>query len=164
MSKTKLLHQNFLLTFQKSLISNIFLDPKEGVHPPPLSPPMRMYDWKYLKYLQLEFRFPFRTLFRVPVPVPHFTQRSGSRSGLYSAFRFLFRILPSVPVPVPHSIPRSGSCSAFYPAFRFPFRTLFRVPVPVPVPANTNALPIYLSCLKIRTNSYSKYCQFGLYG
>jgi len=37
MSKTKLLHQNFLLTFQKSLTSNIFLDPKEGVNPP--SPP-----------------------------------------------------------------------------------------------------------------------------
>jgi len=34
MSKTKLLHQNFLLIFQKSLNSNIFLDPKEGVNPP----------------------------------------------------------------------------------------------------------------------------------
>jgi len=43
MSKTKLLHQNFLLIFQKSPTSNIFLDPKEGVNPPPLSPPMRMY-------------------------------------------------------------------------------------------------------------------------
>jgi len=38
MSKTKLLHQNFLLIFQKSLTSNIFPDPKEGVNPPP-SPP-----------------------------------------------------------------------------------------------------------------------------
>jgi len=44
MSKTKLLRQNFLLIFQKSLTSNIFLDPKEGVNPPPLSPPMRMYE------------------------------------------------------------------------------------------------------------------------
>jgi len=46
MSKTKLLHENFLLIFQKSLTSNIFLDPKdskEGVNPPPLSPSMRMY-------------------------------------------------------------------------------------------------------------------------
>jgi len=39
MSKTKLLHQNFLLIFQKSPTSNIFLDPKEGVNPPPLPPP-----------------------------------------------------------------------------------------------------------------------------
>jgi len=37
MSKTKLLHQNFLLIFQKSLTSNIFLDPKGRVNPP--SPP-----------------------------------------------------------------------------------------------------------------------------
>jgi len=43
MSKTKLSHQNFLLTFQKSLTSNIFLDPKEGVNPPLSPPPMRMY-------------------------------------------------------------------------------------------------------------------------
>jgi len=34
MSKTKLLYQNFLLIFQKSLTSNIFLDPKGGVNPP----------------------------------------------------------------------------------------------------------------------------------
>jgi len=38
MSKTKLFHQNFLLIFQKSLTINIFLDPKEGVNPPPLPP------------------------------------------------------------------------------------------------------------------------------
>jgi len=34
MFKTKLLHQNFLLIFQKSLTSNIFLDTKEGDNPP----------------------------------------------------------------------------------------------------------------------------------
>jgi len=36
-------HQNFQLIFQKSLTSNIFLDPKEGDNPP--LPPMRMYDY-----------------------------------------------------------------------------------------------------------------------
>jgi len=58
MSKTKLLHQNFLLIFQKSLTSNIFLDPKEGVNPP-LSPPMRMYAYVliYVFYLLSTYLF-----------------------------------------------------------------------------------------------------------